>query len=459
MTHLIKKIFLTIVFFSFLFLDIGASPIKIVECPNSKVNFWYIHQPSLPLIRLSLIFEAKRSEEPVQGLCEAIQRTLFLTAGDLNEKQFSEKLEKLRGSISFLIYNENFEFIIQAHCDDIKELLNLIALSLTHSKFANNQFDTILDTTSKGRVSVLNDPGALINIYFHKHLLGEHPFVKKHNIIPNNKNRITQDLCQKFMAEHIGKDNIVISAIGAILPDELATILDDFLSTLPETTLRSPLPPIALNLQNEIHVIRRQQPQSICKFIQLGLSHDHADYVPFEVLRHIIGSGGFQSILMKKLRNATGSVYGISLTKTRYTKETQILQGDYETENLKFPQTYQLIMDIWRDLKENGPKEEEFNNAKNNYIGSLTLNGESNYLCNVNELSCLQFLGFPIDHYKSIHENLPKVTYEDVKRVAQLHLDPAHLIFFVEGDPPQCENINYIETSAEDFITAFLKDD
>ena len=459
MIYLTNRLLLTTVLFSFLFFDINANPIKIVECPNSKVNFWYIHQPSLPLIRLSIQFKVKRSDEPVQGLCETIMRTLFLTAGDLNEKQFSEKLEKLRGSISFSIYNQSFDLIIQAHYDDLEELLNLLALCLTHSKFANSQFDMILDTASKGIVSALNDPGELIDIYLHKHLLGDHPFVKKRNITPNSKNAITQDLCQKFMTKQIGKDNIVISAIGAIPPDGLAIILDRFLSRLPETTVHSSLAPITLNLQKEIHVIRRQQPQSICKFVQLGLPNDHPDYAPFEILRHIIGSGDFQSILIKKLREDAGLLYDISLTGTGYTNETPILQGDYGTENHKFPQTYQLIMDIWHNLKENGPTEEEFNNAKDNCIGALSLNNESNYLCNVDELSFLQSSGFPIDHYKSIHEKLPKVTYEDVKRVAKLHLDPAHLIFFVEGNPAQCENINYIETSAEDYIAAFLKKD
>ncbi|MDP1725036.1 MAG: insulinase family protein [Alphaproteobacteria bacterium] len=456
MTHLIKKIFLTHVILSFLCLDIGANPIKIIKCPNSKVNFWYIHQPSLPLIRLSLIFKIKMVEEPVQGLCEAIKRTLFLSAGDLNEKEFSEQIEKLSGSISLFTSNESFNFTIQAHCDDLEDLLNLLALCITDSNFGNEHFERILDIAAKATASSLNYPGGLLRIYSKKHLFKEHIFSKTIDIVKHNKNAITQDLCQEFMATRVGRDNIIIGAIGAIPPDELTNILDHFLSALPETTLHSSFPPIVLNLKKEIHLIRRKQPQSVCRFMQLGLPNNHPDYVPFKVLQQIIGSGDFQSILMKELRSDTGLVYSISLTDIECPQKNKILQGDYNTENHKFPETYKLIMDVWHNLKINGPKEEEFNNAKNNYIGSLTLEDENNYLCNAEELSHLQFLDFTSDRYKYIHKELPRVTYEDVKRVAQLYLTPDHLIFFVEGDPPQCESINYIETSAEDFIETFL---
>ncbi len=111
-----------------------------------------------------------------------------------------------------------------------------------------------------------------------------------------------------------------------------------------------------------------------------------------------------------------------------------VIQGQVGTQNARVAETLDIIRAEWRRMRDEGPTQQELDDAKTYLIGSYPLRMTSTgSLARV--LTAIQLEGFPIDYMANRDSYIEAVTLEDVKRVARGLLDPEGLMVVVVGKP------------------------
>ncbi|HEX6971288.1 MAG TPA: insulinase family protein, partial [Limnochordia bacterium] len=180
-------------------------------------------------------------------------------------------------------------------------------------------------------------------------------------------------------------------------------------------------------------VVKREMPQSIVVFGEEGVKRHDPDFYAAYVMNYILGGGSFSSRLMTEVREKRGLAYSIG-TDLLALDHAGLLQGQVGTQNARAAETLELIREEWRRLREEGPTEQELEDAKTYLIGSYPLRMTSTRSL-ASMLTAIQLDGLPIDYMAKRNDYIEAVTLEDVRRVAKRLLDPARLIVVVVGEP------------------------
>jgi len=227
------------------------------------------------------------------------------------------------------------------------------------------------------------------------------------------------------------RKHLILGFVGDITPAELGPLLDKTFGELPADADR-PQVPVAKPVFGDVAVISRDVPQSTVVFGQLGIDRKDPDFYAALVLNNILGGGGFASRLTEEVREKRGLAYGIGtyLTTLDY---ADLWIGDVATQNARVGQSIDLIRQEWKRMADQGPTDNELNDAKTFLTGSFALRLDStgsiaHFLVGIQ----LQDLG--IDYPQKRNSYIEAVTLDDVRRVAK-RLDPTKLSFVVVGRP------------------------
>ena len=94
--------------------------------------------------------------------------------------------------------------------------------------------------------------------------------------------------------------------------EELSVLIEDLLGDLPPSSELPLLEPASIGLQTGVKVIDFPTPQSVALFGHAGIDRDDPDFFAAYILNYIFGGSGFESRLMRELRETRGLTYGVN---------------------------------------------------------------------------------------------------------------------------------------------------
>jgi zinc protease len=151
------------------------------------------------------------------------------------------------------------------------------------------------------------------------------------------------------------------------------------------------------------------------------------------VLNHILGGGGFASILMEEVREKRGLAYG-AYSYLSTLDRAGLWIGGTGTANERVAESLAVIREQWARVATEGVTADQLDRAKRYLTGAYPLRFDSNGAI-AGILVGLQRDGFPIDYPERRNALVEAVTLEDVQRVAARWLKPESLFFVVVGQP------------------------
>ena len=197
------------------------------------------------------------------------------------------------------------------------------------------------------------------------------------------------------------------------------------------------MPAATLRNGGETVVIERPVPQSVALFGEKGIPRKDPDWYAGQVVNYVLGGGGFNSRLMEEIREKRGLAYGVSTGISPYDKAS-VLMGQVATQNARVAESLDLVRQEWKRMAEEGPTQEELDDAKTYLIGSFPIGLDSTGSIAAT-LVAMQRYDLGIDHLDRRSALIEAVTLEDARRVAKRLLDPAALTFVVVGQPEGVE--------------------
>jgi len=353
-------------------------------------------------------------------------------AGELDAQAFSKARDSIAASFNFDVSRDNLSVSARFLSDTREEAIQLLKQALTTPRFdkeamerVRKQIISIIASNQKNQNKIAQSK--LYELTFPDHIYSSSGLGSTEKITLLNGN----DLRQAHKVA-ITRDRISVSIVGDISEIQAIEMLDELLENLPNSSKLLPKR-VRANLDLGTVLVDYPSPQSVAFFTFKGISRTDQDFFAAFVMNHILGGGGFNSRLMKKIREERGLTYSVNTSLAQY-DHAELYLGMFQSSNDKISEAIGILKKEIALLANNGVNQEELEEAKKFLIGAYPLRFDGNVRI-ANILAGMQFMGLDKEYIKLRNVMVSGVTSEDVARVAKRLLSSKEFTLVVVGKP------------------------
>lgn len=403
------------------------------------VSVWLVEEPSIPILSLRMAWEQGTSSDPdgLEGLTDSVTYMMNEGAGELDSQGFFQRMEELNMSFGCSAGRASTYCNASMLTDNMVDSFELIGMAYTAARFDEGPFERFRRENEVSLSTRETSQNYLASRAQIEALYPEHEFARQ--ITVESLEALSAEAAKAHKDQLMTQIGMVVTAVGAISPDELAPLIDNAVAGLPVSSELAEIEPLSLGDKGVDPItVGLPQPQSLVRFVGQGVPRDHPDYYPLIVTNHIFGGGGdFSARLMSSLRVEKGLTYGIrsSLNPGEY---LQTLSGGGQTQNATAGEFVEGIKAEMRLMAEEGATQAEVDKAIAYLTGSYPLSFDSNAKIAANMMS-VRVQDLPVEYFDTRNASIGSVTLEDVNRVAATYLQPERFTFILVGEPEGVE--------------------
>ena len=408
--------------------------IQSVTSPGG-ITAWLVEDDTIPLIAMQFSFDGGAAVDPGDkaGLANFLSSMLDEGAGELDSEAFQRRIAELSIRLSFNARRDHFEGSLQTLSEHRGEAFELLRLALTEPRFDAEPLDRM-----RGQILLQirqdeEDPDDIVNRAWMETMFAGHPYGRPVTGSAETVGTIAADDLEDLRQRLFARQRLHVAVVGDIDPETLKRLLDDTFGPLAEESGIAEVAEATPAQGPLVEVIERDIPQSAIRFGHGSIKRDHPDFIAAYMVNSILGGGGFGSRLMQEVREARGLVYSV-FSSLQPMEHAGFLFGGAGTMNERVAETIAVMREEFERMAEEGPSEEELEEAKTYLTGSYPLGFDSNSKI-ASRLLSIQQDDLGIDYVNRRNDLIEAVTLEDARRVARSLIDPDGLVVTVVGRP------------------------
>ena len=399
------------------------------------VSVWLVSEPSIPILSVAMAWEGGEAADPegLEGLADAVVYHMNEGAGDLDSLAFQTRMEDLNMSFGCSASSDWTSCSASMLTDNADEAMSLVAQAFEAPRFDAGPFARFQREREVSLNTRETNARYLAGRAEAQAIYPDHPYARETSA--ESIAALTPELAKAHMRKLMVKDSLIVTAVGAITPEELAPMLDAIAESLPESNDLPETPEITFTVDGAFEpvLIDLPQPQSLVRFLAPGLKREDPDFFTAYVVNYTYGGGGFGSRLMESLRVQKGLTYGV-YTWLSFDDTYQNWGGSGQTKNESVGEFVEALLAETALIAEEGITAEELADAKAYLTGSYPLAFDSNAKIAGQMMSVRQDeLGG--DYFDRRNALIEAVTLEDANRVAAEFLQPDRFSFIMVGQP------------------------
>jgi zinc protease len=408
--------------------------IQTIKSPGG-IEAWLVEEHAVPMMAMRFAFDGGSSQDPVgkEGLANFVTAMLDEGAGDISSREFQERMEDLSMRMSYEEAKDAFYGNFETLTANRDEAAKLLKIALNKPRFDQDAVDRIRAQLLAALVYAARDPDKVAQNEWYAMAFKGHPYARPANGTEETVTSMTSGDLEGYRKRIFAKDTLKVVAVGDIDADQFGKLLDEVFGDLPAKADLTPVSKTAPVTGGKQEVIEMNVPQSVAVFGLGAMPRKDPDFIPAFVLNQILGGGGFASKLMEEVREKRGLAYSVYTYVYPY-QHASIFSGGVATRNDAMGQSLDVIRDELKKMAEQGPSQEDLNNAKNYLIGSYPLRFDTNAKI-ATQLLGLKMDGFGPDYVENRNAMIAAVTLDDMKRVAKHLLETQNLIVTIVGKP------------------------
>jgi zinc protease len=354
-------------------------------------------------------------------------------AGDLNAKQFQERMEEIAMRMGFNEGRDAFYGSFETLTENRDKAVELLALTLNKPRFDVDAVERTRGQLLAGLIQAARDPDRVASEQWSALAFAGHPYGRPANGTAESVKKIPRDDLAALRSRIFAKDTLKVVVVGDIDAKSLAALLDKVFGSLPAKAKLTPVAQISPKAAQSLKVIEMAVPQSVARFGLPAMPRKDPDFIPAFVLNQILGGGAMTSRLGEEVREKRGLAYSV-YTTVQPLKHTSIFSGGVATKNEEIGQSLEVIRAELSRIASEGPTDEELANAKSYLTGSYALRFDTNSKIASQLLFILQEdLGK--EYIDRRNGEINAVTLDQVKRAAKRLFDGQELITTIVGKP------------------------
>ena len=394
----------------------------------------FVESHELPMLDIAVDFPAGSARDPAgkAGLAQLTHGMLDQGAGGLSDTAIAHGLADVGAALSGHLDRDRAGITLRTLSSAAEKgrALELLARVLQQPEFPQ----AVVKREKQRLIAAIReaeaDPANVASKAFYRALYGSHPYAHDEAGEIASISKLTRGDLQTFYRAHYSAPNAVISLMGDITRAEAEAIADRLTAGLsramPVPALPKPAPATASDNR-----IAHPSTQSHVLMGVVGLSRNDPDYFPLFVGNYVLGGGGFDSRLLKEVRDTRGYAYS-AYSYFLPLGEAGPFQIGLQTKLEQTDDALKVAQATLREFIANGPSEAELTQAKSNLTGGFPLRIDSNKKI-LDYLSVIGFYRLPLDYLDTWVDQVNAVDVTAVKQAFARRVDPGRLVTVVVG--------------------------
>ena len=396
-----------------------------------------VERHELPIVDYAVIFKGAGSTAEPNGKSDIAQPTAsMLTRGTqkLDEEAFAARMNDLGSSIAGSSSFEYSLFSFRSLSDPSKiaPTADLLNQALTQPRFDQAVLTRLQNRAVLALRQAQSYPSYITSREQTKLNYPTHPYGKPAYRSEQSIRAVTLDDLKTFHQQHYAQDNAIVIIVGDVTRSQAEQLVAQTLNGLPlKAQNHTPTPPVPYHGG---HISRIPFEASTQAQISIGLpvlKYDDPDYFALVLGNYILGGGGFDSRLMKELRDKHGYTYGVTSSFAAY-EQAAPFNISFGTERKNSEAALVAAQKVLADFVANGVTEAELKQAKAHITGSFPLRFDSNAKLASN-LVAIGLYNRPTDWLDTYNSKINAITAEEIKAAWQRHIKPEQMNIVVTG--------------------------
>ena len=410
---------MTVVMSAFVIAPASAATKILRYVSPGGIEAWFVQDATVPLIAMEYAFDGGAAQDPADkpGVGNLVSAMLNEGAGEIDSKTFQDRLDRRAIEMSWSVGRDHFRGSLRTLKENRDEAFDLLKLALTAPRFDAEPLERERAQIISGLRRETSNPNSLAGRRFNEVMFGDHPYARPSNGTLTSVPAITAADLKQYAGRVIARDTLTVSVVGDIEPDALGALLDKTFGALPAKADLAAVPAIAATKPPVRSLVTLDVPQTVVLFGGPGLKRDDPDFMTAFVANHILGGGSFSSRLYREVREKRGLAYSV-YEQLLWLKQSAIFSGATATRADRASETVETIAVEARRMADEGPTQQELDDAKSYLKGSqmLALDTSSKI---ASALLQFQLDKLGIDYIERRNAVIDAVTLDDVKRVSK----------------------------------------
>jgi zinc protease len=410
-----------------------------VEVAPGVVGY-IVSDRSLPLVNFAVYFEEPRvplalKDEAASSMMGSLIRRGG--GGGLSARALDDSLEFISAGLSSSVGTFTSSFDIDCLSKDFDNMLKLAKQVLTAPAFDKEQLEILRANYITAYDRRYDTPAKVLSALRSKVNYAPNPRLWDANAEDYKKVSVA-DIKRAAQGVYTS-DHVIFALSGDIDKDSAVVQLKDFFegwkaalteaAQKPAKQAKAAKPqekampePLAFLRKPGIYVVDKDITQANISMNQPFVRRPHADYYPAAVASFILGGGSFTSRLMNRVRSDEGLAYSVYSSVGNDYRDTAMVTIALQTKVESVGFAMKLIREVVQEFAENGPTDEELDQAKKSLIESLPSLFDSPAATAV-IFAKGELLGKTFDHYLDYVKEINAVTKDQAKAMVKKYFD------------------------------------
>lgn len=306
--------------------------------------------------------------------------------------------------------------------------LGLLRQILAHPQFPQSVLERERQRSIAGLREALTQPATILDRQITQYAYGQHPYGRL--TTEADLRHLTRQMLVAFHRSHYTAQAAQITLVGDLTRTQAETVARDLVADLPTGTTPPALPDVTPP-QGRSASIANPSAQAHIAIGMPSLKRGDPDTMALVVGNYVLGGGGFNSRLMKEIRDERGLAYGASSYFAPAASQGWFQIG-LETKAEQADEAVRVAQETLASFLREGPTEAELAAAKVNLVNGFALRVDDNRKL-LGQVAVLGFYRQPLDSLDTYAARVQAVTLEQVRNAFARHVKPENLITVVVG--------------------------
>jgi predicted Zn-dependent peptidase len=404
------------------------------ELPGGVVVFM-IPDRSLPLVDVRFTFRGGAYLDPVgkEGLSAAVGSMLRRGgAGELAAADLDEEIDFLAAEVGTGAGEYELSASLDTLSQNLDRSLDLLVAILRRPRFQADRFALWKSDVLEGLKQRNDDAGDILDREWSALVYGREHF-KAREITKASLDGLTEADLRGYHAKWLHPGNLVIGVSGDFDPDAMAKKLTKALEGWTKADVAPRPPEPTHKLAPGMYHVEKDIPQGKVYIGMRSIKRDDPDYHALTVMSRILGSGGFTSRIMRRVRSDEGLAYDAGASVIPGVWFPGEFRASFQSKNRTVALATKLVLEEVEKIRTGAVVEaQELDVAKGALIETFPRTFESP-AATLGVFMSDYLSGRTYAWWKEYRDKVRAVTPADVQRVAAKHLDPKSMAILVVG--------------------------
>lgn len=402
---------------------------------SNGLRVYYVHAPDLPMLDLRLIFDAGSARDGDKPGLASITNSMLDTGADgMSEDRIAEKFDDA-GAVFSSGSSMDMGWIGLRTITLEKELkpaLDLWLKLLARPDFPQEPFARIQKLMLVGLQAEKQDPSALADKAFYKALYGDHPYGQPQNGTEDSVKAMTLGDVKAFYQKYYVAKNGLLAIVGAVDRQQAEALAEQVAAVLPSGEAAPPIPEVKPLTESRVIKIPYPSAQAHILVGQIGDKRGDEDYFTLYMGNQVLGGSGFNSRLMKEVRDARGLSYSVYSYFGPF-KELGVFEVGLQTKREQTQDALKVVRDVIGKFQKEGPTDKELEAAKKDITGGFPLRTASNSQI-VEYLGVIAFYNLPLDYLDAFTGKVNALSQKQIADAFTRRVQPDKMVTVIVGE-------------------------